>query len=210
MNALTHFVKVTLIGGLLVVLPAWLTVLLLLKAVKGALGVLRPIAQLLPQSVVHEDLVALALLLAICFLAGLLARPRPVQRFGRWLEQSLFERVPGYTVLRGMTRQMAGKAEEQSFQPALHRRETRRREVHCVRLVQPDPDGGRDLHPPARTGAPRGGVLGHGDDVRHEVGRRLGRVACRDAFEMKTTPTKTQAGGRRLGSRPSAPFNSSR
>ena len=119
MNALTHFVKVTLIGGLLVVLPAWLTVLLLLKAVKGALGVLRPIAQLLPQSVVHEDLVALALLLAICFLAGLLARPRPVQRFGRWLEQFLFERVPGYTVLRGMTRQMAGKAEEQSFQPAL-------------------------------------------------------------------------------------------
>jgi uncharacterized membrane protein len=73
MSALTHFVKVTLIGGLLVVLPAWLTVLLLLKAVKGALGVLRPIAQLLPQSVVHEDLVALALLLAICFLAGLVA-----------------------------------------------------------------------------------------------------------------------------------------
>ena len=26
---------------------------------------------------------------------------------------------------------------------------------------------------------------------------------------MKTTPTKTQAGGRRLGSRPSVPFNSS-
>ena len=60
MNAITHFVKVTLIGGLLVVLPAWLTVLLLLKAVNGALVVLRPIAQLLPQSVVHEDLVALA------------------------------------------------------------------------------------------------------------------------------------------------------
>lgn len=38
MNALTHFVKVTLIGGLLVVLPAWLTVLLLLFKAVGILS----------------------------------------------------------------------------------------------------------------------------------------------------------------------------
>src|SRR6266478_5004794 len=119
MKAFAGFVKMTLIGGLLVVLPIWLTVLLLLKAISGALKVLKPIAALLPQTVVHDDLVALALLLVICFVTGLLMRTRPVQRLGQWLERRIFEHVPGYALLRGMTRQLAGKEEEQSFQPAL-------------------------------------------------------------------------------------------
>jgi uncharacterized membrane protein len=119
MKKLTEFVKMTLIGGLLVVLPIWVTVLLLLKAINGALSVLRPIAKMLPQGVVHDDLVALALLLLICFVTGLLMRTRPVQRFAQRLERQTLERVPGYTLLRGLTRQLAGKDEEQTFQPAL-------------------------------------------------------------------------------------------
>lgn len=119
MKTMFQFVKMTLIGGLLVVLPIWLTVLLLLKAIKGALVVLKPIAALLPQQVVHEDLVALALLLAICFTTGLLVRTRPVQRLGQGLERRILTHLPGYTLLRGITRQLAGKETEQSFQPAL-------------------------------------------------------------------------------------------
>jgi uncharacterized membrane protein len=119
MKTLFAFVKMTLIGGLLVVLPIWLTVLLLVKAISGALIVLKPIAALLPQTVVHDDLVALALLLVICFGTGLLLRARAVQRFGQWLERHTLECMPGYTLVRGMTRQLAGKGEEQSFQPAL-------------------------------------------------------------------------------------------
>src|SRR6266478_3594564 len=95
MKAHIGFVKMTLIGGLLVVLPIWVTVLLLLKAVTGALVVLKPIAKMLPQTVVHDSLVALALLLVICFVTGLLVRTRPVQRLGAWLEGRVFERVPG-------------------------------------------------------------------------------------------------------------------
>ena len=105
MRKLTEFVKVTLLGGLLVVLPVWLAMLLLLKAVKGAIMVLGPIARLLPQDVVHENLVALALLLVLCFVTGLLMRTRGLHLLGRWLEQHLFERIPGYILLRGLTRQ---------------------------------------------------------------------------------------------------------
>ena len=42
MKTLVEFLKTTLIGGLLVVLPVWVTILLLLKAIKGALNILRP------------------------------------------------------------------------------------------------------------------------------------------------------------------------
>ena len=119
MKALLKFLKVTLIGGLLVVLPVWVSLLLLFKAIKGAMAMLLPIAKLLPQWFVHEKIVALGLLLVICFVVGLLVRTRPGQRLGRWLSQHIFDRIPGFALMRGMTRQLAGDKEEQSFQPAL-------------------------------------------------------------------------------------------
>ena len=70
MKTITKFLMVTLVGGLLVVLPVWVSLLLLLKAIKGATAMLMPIAKLLPQWFVHEKVAALMLLLAICFAVG--------------------------------------------------------------------------------------------------------------------------------------------
>ena len=119
MRTLVQFLKATLIGGLMIVLPIWVAVLLLLKAITGALGMLRPIAKLLPQTVVHEDLVALGLLVLVCFVVGLLIRTRPGQHLREWLARHVFERIPGFSVVRSMARQLAGDVTEQSFQPAL-------------------------------------------------------------------------------------------
>ena len=115
MKTVGRFLKVTLVGGLLVVLPLWVSLLLLLKAIKGALAMLQPIAKLLPQWFVHEKVVALALLLVICFVVGLFIRTRPGKRIGHWLTQHIFDRIPGFAVMRGMTRQLAGDKEEESF-----------------------------------------------------------------------------------------------
>jgi uncharacterized membrane protein len=119
MKTLIQFLKTTLIGGLVIVLPMWVTVMLLLKAIGGALGMLRPLARMLPQSVVHEDLVALGILVLACFAIGLLIRTRPGQGLREWLAKNVFERIPGFLLLRSMARQMGGDVTEQSFQPAL-------------------------------------------------------------------------------------------
>ena len=119
MKTLIEFLKVTLVGGLLVVLPVWLAVLLLLKAINGALKLLQPIAKMVPQQFVHTDVVALCLLIAICFAVGLLIRTRFGQRLGDWLDEHVLGRIPGFRLIRGMIRQFAGKKGEQSFQPAL-------------------------------------------------------------------------------------------
>jgi len=119
MKTLTDFLKVTLVGGLLVVLPVWLSVLLLLKAVKGALALLKPMAKLVPEKFVHHDIVALCLLILICFGVGLVIRTRVGRRLGDWLEQHLLGRIPGFSLVPGMIQQFAGVKDEQSFQPAL-------------------------------------------------------------------------------------------
>jgi uncharacterized membrane protein len=119
MKTLTKFLKMTLVGGLLVVLPIWVTLLLLLKAIKAALAMLLPIAKLLPQRIVHEKIAAMLLLLLICFVVGLLVRTRPGKQIGEWLSGHILDRIPGFSLVRGMTRQLAGKKDEESFQPAL-------------------------------------------------------------------------------------------
>lgn len=119
MKTLTNFFKVTLIGGLLIVLPVWVSLLLLVKAIKSAQAALLPIAKLLPQWVVHEKVTALVLLLLICFVVGLLIRTRLGQRLGEWIADHILGRIPGFSLMRGMTRQLAGEEGEQSFKPAL-------------------------------------------------------------------------------------------
>jgi uncharacterized membrane protein len=119
MKTITKFLKVTLVGGLLVVLPVWVSLLLLLKAIKGAMAMLLPIAKLVPQRFVHHDVIALCLLVLICFGVGLLIRTELGKGIGDWLEQHLLGRLPGFSIIRGMLRRFAGDKDEQSFQPAL-------------------------------------------------------------------------------------------
>ena len=119
MRPALRFVKTTLVGGLVIVLPIWVAALLLIKAIKGVLGVLRPIATLLPQNIVHENVVAVALLLIICFSAGLLMRAALTRRMVGWFETKFLEYIPGYSLLRSITQRLTGQAEDQSFQAAL-------------------------------------------------------------------------------------------
>jgi len=119
MKTIISFLKITLVGGLLIVLPVWVSLLLLFKAVKGALAVLKPIVKLVPQRFVHDDVVALCLLVLICFVVGLVIRTEIGKRIGGWLEQHLLGRLPGFSIVRGMIGQFAGEKDQQSFQPAL-------------------------------------------------------------------------------------------
>jgi len=119
MKAPFRFLKTTLVGGLLVVLPIWFSLLMLFKAINGALKMLLPMAKLVPQSVVHDKIVALILLLLICFIVGVLVQLRSVQGVRRWIGHNILDRIPGFSLVRAMTRRLAGDKEEQTFQPAL-------------------------------------------------------------------------------------------
>jgi uncharacterized membrane protein len=118
-KTLVNFLKLTLTGGLLVVLPVLVTILLLLKAIKAGVAMLLPLAKLLPQTIVHEKIAAFLLLLVICFVVGLLVQLPGVQRLREWLARHIFERIPGFALMRAMGRQLVGDQEELAFQPAL-------------------------------------------------------------------------------------------
>lgn len=107
------------VTGLLVVVPIYLAVLLLLKGMSSVVGLVRPVAALLPESLPAETVLALLLVLLVCFVVGLGVRTRLGQAARERLERSLFERIPGYALIRSLTQQLAGSAVENVWKPAL-------------------------------------------------------------------------------------------
>ena len=71
MRTYGKFVLSTLVAGFLIVAPIYLAALLLLKALKSLIGLVQPIAKLLPAWLPAEQIVALLLILILCFLTGI-------------------------------------------------------------------------------------------------------------------------------------------
>ncbi len=119
MRGFRDFVVSSLVGGLLVLVPLYLAILLLLKAAKSLAGLVKPIAGLLPDGVPGDRLLSLLLVLLVCFLVGASLRTRIGRRTRARVERSVFERVPGYNLLRSLTQQVAGEGDERVWKPAL-------------------------------------------------------------------------------------------
>lgn len=114
-----EFVTSTLVGGLLIVVPVYLAVLLLLKGMKSVGTVVRPFAALLPDWIPAEDFFSLLLVLALCFLVGIAVRTRPGRALRERMEILFFERLPGYGLLRSLTQRLAGDTDEEAWTPVL-------------------------------------------------------------------------------------------
>ena len=108
-----------IVAGCLVVVPVYLACLLLLKAMKAILGLMAPVAKMLPKSVPAENLIALILGLAICFLVGLAVRTQLGRAIKTRLDRSLFQKIPGYSLLQNLTQRLAGESQGQAWDPAL-------------------------------------------------------------------------------------------
>jgi uncharacterized membrane protein len=119
MRAGGKFVLSMLVAGFLVVAPIYLAALLLLKALKSLIGLVQPIAKVLPTWWPAEQILALLLILILCFLTGVGIRTRIGHAIWNQIEKSLFQRIPGYELFRSLAQRMAGEGEETAWKPAL-------------------------------------------------------------------------------------------
>jgi uncharacterized membrane protein len=119
MKRFADFVLGAVVSGLLVLVPVYLALLLLLKALASLAGLMKPLAGLLPAWLPADKLLSLLLVLLIAFLIGAGLRTRPGRATRDKVERTVFERIPGYGLIRSLTQQVAGRSEEKAWKPAL-------------------------------------------------------------------------------------------
>jgi len=119
MQKIISFLKTTLLGGALVVLPAWVAALLLLKALLQMEFFVKPVSTHLPESIGHPMVVGTVLLIALCFLIGALVRTAIGYQLKRIVEVNVLEKVPGYTAIRRVAEQLSDLEDNHGFKPAL-------------------------------------------------------------------------------------------
>jgi uncharacterized membrane protein len=119
MKHIVEFLVKSFVAGAIILVPVYLSVLLLLKAMHAVADLVRPIAKLLPEWFPAERVLSLLMVLIVCFLIGVATQTRAGQAVRERLEKSLFERIPGYALFRSLTQQLAGSRDEQVWKPAL-------------------------------------------------------------------------------------------
>jgi hypothetical protein len=102
-----------------VVVPVYLGVLLLLNVTRHLADLLKPVTALLPTWLPGEQILALLLVLAICFFVGLAIGTSAGRDIERRIEHSLFEKIPGYTLFRSLTQRLVGESQDEAWKPAL-------------------------------------------------------------------------------------------
>jgi uncharacterized membrane protein len=119
MKAVREFVVSTLVGGIFIVVPVYLAIVLLLKGMQSAGRLVKPFAAMVPDWLPAETFFSLLLVLLVCFLVGAAVRTKPGRAIREKMEKVFFERLPGYGLLRSLTQRLAGDTEESAWQPAL-------------------------------------------------------------------------------------------
>ncbi|MFQ6537317.1 MULTISPECIES: hypothetical protein [Aphanothece] len=108
----------TFFRGLLIVVPAYLSFLLLVKAMKAVGGLVKPLALVVPDSLPVEKVLSLLLLAAICLLVGFVVATPAGHAIHQRLERRLYDRIPGYSLFRSLFQQLLGTSEENVWKPA--------------------------------------------------------------------------------------------
>lgn len=119
MKALAEFTRTTLIGGILVLLPIYLAILLLLKALSAVMALVAPVTAQVPAGAEFRQLIAILIILAACFIAGIVVRTGPGGRGIEKLQRRLLEKIPGYRLLRDVISRLSGDETSTAFEPAL-------------------------------------------------------------------------------------------
>jgi len=123
MNDLRKSLTGLMVTGLVIVLPAFVAGLALVKMFRSFQHVVHPVLDALPGTVFQHPTVrglAVALvIIVLLLLVGLLARTRAGRVLGRWLETRALSHLPFYTLLRNLAAGMSGKDDDNAAKPVL-------------------------------------------------------------------------------------------
>lgn len=122
---MTRFIKTTILGGILFIVPIVIFIALIGKALELTNFIATPLAERFAVysvggfAVAH--LLALAILILICFAAGLAAKTTIAGKFVKSLETNVLDKIPAYALLKAKTQSTLTPEETESLRPVIAR-----------------------------------------------------------------------------------------
>lgn len=118
-----RFLKTTVQGGILFLVPVIIFIMVIGKAVKLTDKLAAPIARMLPFEVIGgvavAELIAVMLLVLMCFIAGLAAKTAAARRIVQSLEDNVLDKVPAYALMKAKTDSVLSAEATEDLQPVL-------------------------------------------------------------------------------------------
>jgi uncharacterized membrane protein len=125
MTAWTRFIRTTVIGGVVFLVPFIVIVFVLGKAFQLMSHVAAPLSKVVPLETVGDiavvNLIAIGLILLLCFLAGLIARTAVADSLVHGLETRVLSHIPIYEFVKGMTSSVVEAEKGEAMTPVLVR-----------------------------------------------------------------------------------------
>lgn len=119
------FLKTTVVGGLVFLVPISVAVLILGKTFTMMSRLAAPLAGWLPVDsiggIALANLLAVVAIVAVCFLAGLIAKSRLATRLVGSLESRVLYSLPGYAFIKGLIGGLTEDDADGSLTPVLAR-----------------------------------------------------------------------------------------
>ncbi len=120
---IVRFLLVTLVRGVLFLVPIVLIAVLAREGYLMLRRVLQPVARLLPEDrflgVLSEDLVAILAIVLVFLISGLFVGTRQGRQLSDVLERGVLYRLPGYLLVRGAAGGFPGLQSDHPVSPAL-------------------------------------------------------------------------------------------
>lgn len=123
MNSILKIIKATFLGGILFLAPLILLLVLLEKGFSIVQKITNPIISHFPKvkvlGLAIEEIVAIFIIVFICFTAGLIARTAYAQKLIHRLEDGILSFVPGYSFMKSMNENIMGFESDQDLKVVL-------------------------------------------------------------------------------------------
>ncbi|MGI9533326.1 MAG: DUF502 domain-containing protein [Thermodesulfobacteriota bacterium] len=121
MNKNVSFLKTTLIGGLIFLIPVVVIAAVFGKAIKIMIVFAKPLEKLVPfesiGGIAVINILAFLIMILLCFLAGLFSRSSTGKRAFNWFDSKLLELLPQYAFVKGFAGTLKEDDEEKVLIP---------------------------------------------------------------------------------------------
>jgi uncharacterized membrane protein len=122
MKRLATFIKVTIAGGILFLIPLGVLIIILSKI----FNILQPISSALSRRLPFSNiagvgiatLITILFLFVICFIGGLFIKTKFIQSIIKWLEDRVLVYIPGYSSLKALTTHALTQEGTSKWKPA--------------------------------------------------------------------------------------------